>query len=95
MRPPRATSTQPCCPSASESSAQSTPRTLANRANLASWIGRAGDAVGARDQFAALLPIRERVSGSEYPTPSTLGTTLPTGPRGLRVPRAPGWVSYR
>lgn len=67
MRPPRATSTQPCCPSASESSAQSTPRTLANRANLASWIGRAGDAVGARDQFAALLPIRERVSGSEYP----------------------------
>jgi len=27
----------------------------------------AGDAAGARDQFAALLPVRERVLGSERP----------------------------
>ena len=27
----------------------------------------AGDAAGARDQFAALLPVRERVSGAEHP----------------------------
>ncbi len=27
----------------------------------------AGDAAGARDQFAALLPVRERVSGPEHP----------------------------
>jgi hypothetical protein len=26
-----------------------------------------GDAAGARDQYAALLPIEERVMGAEYP----------------------------
>ena len=26
-----------------------------------------GDAAGARDQYAALLPVRERVSGAEHP----------------------------
>ena len=41
--------------------------TLAARANLADWTGQAGDAAGARDQFAALLPLRERVSGAEHP----------------------------
>jgi hypothetical protein len=34
---------------------------------LAYWTGKAGDAAGARDQFAALLPIRERVLGPEHP----------------------------
>lgn len=29
--------------------------------------GKAGDAAGARDQSAALLPIRERVLGHEHP----------------------------
>ena len=43
------------------------PDTLTDRANLARWTGRAGDAAGARDQFAALLPVRERVSGPEHP----------------------------
>ena len=43
------------------------PDTLAARGNLASWTGRAGDAAGARDQFAALLPIEERVLGPEHP----------------------------
>jgi hypothetical protein len=41
--------------------------TLAARANLAYWTGEAGDAAAARDQYAALLPVRERVSGPEHP----------------------------
>ena len=40
--------------------------TLVARANLAYWTGEAGDAAGARDQFAALLPIQERVLGPEH-----------------------------
>jgi hypothetical protein len=31
------------------------------------WAGQAGDAAAARDQLAALLPVRERVSGPEHP----------------------------
>ena len=42
------------------------PQTLNARANLAYWTGQAGDAAGARDQFAALLVIQERVLGSEH-----------------------------
>ena len=41
--------------------------TLSAHNNLALWTGEAGDAAGARDQFAALLPIRERVLGAEHP----------------------------
>jgi hypothetical protein len=48
------------------------PRTLTARQSLAYWTGEAGDAAGARDQFAALLPIRERVQGPEHP--DTLNT---------------------
>ena len=48
------------------------PDTLAARHELARWAGEAGDAAGARDQLAALLPIRERVLGPEHP--DTLGT---------------------
>ena len=43
------------------------PDTLYSRYELAYWTGEAGDAVGARDQFAALLPLRERVQGAEHP----------------------------
>jgi hypothetical protein len=43
------------------------PETLAACANLADWTGMVGDAAGARDQLAALLPIRERVLGREHP----------------------------
>ena len=43
------------------------PDTLAARRNFAGWTGRAGDAAGARDQFAALLPLHERVLGPEHP----------------------------
>jgi hypothetical protein len=42
------------------------PDTLTARVNLTSWTGNAGDAAGARDQNAALLPIRARVLGAEY-----------------------------
>ena len=48
------------------------PEALAARHELASWTGWAGDAAGARDQFADLLPIRERVQGPEHP--DTLAT---------------------
>ncbi len=41
--------------------------TLSARASLAHWTGQAGDAAGARDQYAVLLPIRERVQGPEHP----------------------------
>ena len=43
------------------------PHTLTARHQLALWTGFAGDAAGARDQLAALLPVRERVQGAEHP----------------------------
>jgi len=43
------------------------PETLATRHYLAWLTGRAGDAAGARDQFAALLPISKRVLGPKHP----------------------------
>ena len=67
MRPAPATSSPRCCPSASGCLGAEHPDTLTVRGNLARWTGEAGDAAGARDQFAALLPIRERVSGAEHP----------------------------
>ena len=67
MRPVPATSTRRCCPWSSGSSAPSTRDTLITRASLAYYIGKAGDVAGARDQFAALLPVYERVLGPEHP----------------------------
>ena len=43
------------------------PQTLNARATLAYWAGEAGNAAGARDQFAGLLPIIERVLGPGHP----------------------------
>jgi NB-ARC domain. len=43
------------------------PNTLIARANLAYWTGVTGDAAAARDQYAALLPITERVLGRKHP----------------------------
>jgi len=43
------------------------PATLTDRGHLALWTGAAGDAAGARDQYAALLPVVERVLGGEHP----------------------------
>jgi hypothetical protein len=41
------------------------PDALAARGEIARWTGEAGDAAGARDQYAVLLPIEERVLGAE------------------------------
>jgi hypothetical protein len=41
--------------------------TLNARGDLARWTGEAGDAAGARDRYAALLSVRERVQGVEHP----------------------------
>ncbi len=66
------------------------PDTLAARHDLASWTATAGDAAVARDQLAALLPVRQRVSGSEHPdTLATRGvlaylTGLAGNPAGAR-----------
>ena len=43
------------------------PQTLSARASLTVWTGQAGDPAAARDQLAALLPLRERVLGPEHP----------------------------
>jgi hypothetical protein len=45
----------------------------------ARWVGiglQGGDAAGTRDQFAALLPIRERVQGPEHPDTLTARHSL-------------------
>jgi hypothetical protein len=47
------------------------PDTLAARNVLALWTGFAGDAAGARDQYATLLPVYERVLGPEHPATLT------------------------
>ena len=52
------------------------PDTLAVRGNLARWTGQAGDAAAARDQLAALLPVRERVLGPEHPDTLTARSDL-------------------
>ena len=52
------------------------PDTLAARDNLALWTGEAGDAAGARDQYAALLPVLERVLGAEHPDTLTARANL-------------------
>ena len=67
MRPRPATSSPRCCPSSERVLGPEHPDTLTTRANLARWTGQAGDAAGARDQYAALLPIVERVFGPEHP----------------------------
>ena len=71
MRPGPAISSPRCCPSANESWAPST-RTPCRPPHLARWTGEAGDAARGPDQFAALLPVRERVLGPEHP--DTLAT---------------------
>jgi hypothetical protein len=42
------------------------PVTLSARYELAVWAGESGDAAGARDQYNALLPVRERILGPEH-----------------------------
>ena len=76
MRPGPATSSPPCCPIRERVLGPEHPDTLATRDNLARWTGEAGDAAGARDQFAALLPVRERVQGPEHPDTLTTRANL-------------------
>ncbi len=52
------------------------PDTLYVQSNLATFMGLTGDAVGARDQLAALLPVMERVSGAEDPDTVTVRNYL-------------------
>lgn len=66
MRRQRAINFLPSFPSASRSCSEHRT-TLATRHSLAYWSGVAGEATGARDQFAILLPIDERILGSEHP----------------------------
>jgi hypothetical protein len=49
-----------------------------------------GDAAGARDQYAALLPVRERVQGAEHPGTLTTRANLAhwTGRAGDAAPDA-------
>ena len=56
---------------------------MATRANLARWTGEAGDPAAARDQYAALLPVREQVLGAEhFNTLSTRAQPCPLDRRG-------------
>jgi hypothetical protein len=50
--------------------------TLAARASFAYWMGEAGDAAGAREEYTALLPIEERVLGPEHPSTLTIRSNL-------------------
>jgi hypothetical protein len=52
------------------------PSTLTVRSNLARFTGEAGDLAGARDQYAALLPVTERVLGPEHPDTLTARDNL-------------------
>jgi transcriptional regulator with XRE-family HTH domain len=52
------------------------PDTLEARAAFAYWTGLAGDPAAARDQYAALLPIRQRILGPEHPDTLTTRADL-------------------
>jgi hypothetical protein len=65
------------------------PRTLEARQGLAFWTGEAGDAAGARDQHAALLPIEERVLGPEHPETLTIRQPRTLDRRGRGCDRCP------
>ena len=44
--------------------------------HLAYWTGEAGDPAAARDQYATLLPIQERVLGPDHPKILTTRSNL-------------------
>ena len=76
MRPGPATSTPSCCPSSERVSGCRAPRHPGHPRQPRLLDGGGGDAAGARDQFAALLPIRERVLGAEHPDTLTTRANL-------------------
>ena len=51
---------------------------------------RRGDAAGARDQFAALVPVRERVLGAEHPVTLTTRASLADWTREVERGRGSG-----
>ena len=67
MRRQPGTSSPRCCRCSSGSSARNTRTPWPPGSNLAYWTGQAGDPPAARDQYAALLPVFERVLGPEHP----------------------------
>ena len=96
MRPGPGTCSPRCCPASERVLGAEHPDTLTARADLARWTGEAGDAAGARDQYAALVPVRERVRAPSTPTPWPPAATWLAGPgrRGMRprpVTSSPRW----
>ena len=67
-----------CCRCASGVSGPQHPHTLLARANLAFFTGQAGDAAGARDLYAGLLPVIERVLGPGHADTLTVRANLLT-----------------
>jgi len=59
--------------------------TLAARASLADFTGTAGDPAAARDQYAALLPTIEELSGSTHPDTRAPSESRAMGGIGERV----------
>jgi hypothetical protein len=55
----------------------------------AAWTA-AEDPAGARDLFAKLLPVRERIFGPDHRTHSSPVTASPAGPGGLGTRPRPG-----
>jgi hypothetical protein len=47
-----------------------------SRGQLAFWTGQGGDPAAARDQYAALLPVDERILGPEHPQTVTARANL-------------------
>jgi hypothetical protein len=76
IRPQRVIYAGRCYRSDYEYSTPNTRRRCSSGASMARWTGHAGDAAGARDQYAELLPIFERVSGPEHPHTIEIGTEL-------------------
>jgi hypothetical protein len=64
----------------------STPLSSSRTAALACWTGESGDAAGARNQYAALLPVLEQVFGAGHPrNHGRAYRTRPLDPRGRRI----------
>ena len=72
MRPGPATSTLRCCPSASGCWVPSTRVPWPPAPAWPAGPGKVGDAAGARDEYAALLPLLKGALGPEHP--DTLAT---------------------
>jgi Tetratricopeptide repeat len=52
------------------------PETLTARTSLAFWTGQAGDPAAARDQYARLVPLIQKVHGIEHPSTLTARANL-------------------